>query len=84
VLSFISRFPANEKFRFNTSRMDIYLPVTGLFPALLTLALYFAAQCITGLCNFAVAFAFSSPFGATTLKEKWRAALFFGGIQFQS
>jgi adenosylcobinamide-GDP ribazoletransferase len=57
VLSLVSRFPVNVKFRFDASRMDFYLPVTGLLPAVLALALYFAALRLTGLSGFAVAFA---------------------------
>jgi adenosylcobinamide-GDP ribazoletransferase len=57
VLSLVSRFPVNCRFRFDASRMDLYLPVTGLFPAVLALALYFAALRLTGLHGFAVAFA---------------------------
>jgi adenosylcobinamide-GDP ribazoletransferase len=56
VLSLVSRFPVKCRFRFDASRMDLYLPIAGLFPAILALALYVAALRLTGLRGFAVAF----------------------------
>ena len=55
VLSLVSRFPVKGRFRFDVSRMDFYLPVTGLFPAALAAASYFAALYISGLRPFAAA-----------------------------
>jgi adenosylcobinamide-GDP ribazoletransferase len=55
TLSLVSRFPVKGRFRFDTSRMDFYLPVTGLFPALLALAVYIAALYLSGIRLFAAA-----------------------------
>lgn len=55
VLSLVSRFPVKGRFRFDVSRMDFYLPVTGLFPAALGAAAYFAALYLSGLKPFAAA-----------------------------
>jgi adenosylcobinamide-GDP ribazoletransferase len=57
VLALVSRFPVKGRFRFDASRTDLYLPVVGLLPAVLALALYFAALRLTGLHGFSVAFA---------------------------
>ncbi|MDR3336220.1 MAG: adenosylcobinamide-GDP ribazoletransferase [Treponema sp.] len=40
TLSIISRIPVKQKFNFYPSGMDYWLPVTGLFPALLGLLLF--------------------------------------------
>ncbi|MDR2445153.1 MAG: adenosylcobinamide-GDP ribazoletransferase [Spirochaetaceae bacterium] len=55
VLSLVSRFPVKVRFRFDVSRMDFYLPVIGLFPAVLGAAVYFAALYLSGLKLFAAA-----------------------------
>jgi adenosylcobinamide-GDP ribazoletransferase len=55
VLSLVSRFPVKARFRFDTSRMDFFLPIIGFFPAVLGFASYFAALRITGLTEFAAA-----------------------------
>jgi adenosylcobinamide-GDP ribazoletransferase len=40
TFSLVSRIPVRAKFSFDTSRMDFYLPVVGVFPALLHLLLF--------------------------------------------
>ncbi|MDR2096971.1 MAG: adenosylcobinamide-GDP ribazoletransferase [Spirochaetaceae bacterium] len=55
VLSLVSRFPVKGRFRFDASRMDFFLPITGLFPAVLGFVCYFAALRLTGLHAFAAA-----------------------------
>jgi adenosylcobinamide-GDP ribazoletransferase len=55
TLSLVSRFPVKARFKFDASRMDFYLPITGLFPAVLGFAVYFAALWLSGLKLFAVA-----------------------------
>jgi len=40
TLSVVSRIPIKLRFKFDPSRMDFYLPITGIFPALLGLLLY--------------------------------------------
>jgi adenosylcobinamide-GDP ribazoletransferase len=55
TLSLVSRFPVRGRFRFDASRTDFYLPVTGLFTAILGMAVYFAALRLCGLELFAAA-----------------------------
>lgn len=55
VLSLVSRFPVKARFKFDASRMDFFLPIIGLFPAVLGFAAYFAALRLTGLAGFAAA-----------------------------
>jgi adenosylcobinamide-GDP ribazoletransferase len=40
VFSLVSRIPVKFKFSFDASRMDFYLPIMGVFPALLHLLLF--------------------------------------------
>jgi adenosylcobinamide-GDP ribazoletransferase len=40
TLSVVSRIPIKLRFKFDPSRMDFYLPITGIFPALLGLLLF--------------------------------------------
>jgi adenosylcobinamide-GDP ribazoletransferase len=40
TLSVISRIPIKLRFKFDSSRMDFYLPITGIFPALIGLLLF--------------------------------------------
>jgi adenosylcobinamide-GDP ribazoletransferase len=40
TLSVVSRIPMKLRFKFDSSRMDFYLPITGIFPALLGLLLF--------------------------------------------
>ena len=40
TLSVVSRIPIKLRFKFDSSRMDFYLPITGIFPALLGLLLF--------------------------------------------
>lgn len=40
TLSMVSRIPVKTRFNFDPSRMDYWLPVTGLFPALMVLLLF--------------------------------------------
>ncbi|MDR1362881.1 MAG: adenosylcobinamide-GDP ribazoletransferase [Spirochaetaceae bacterium] len=55
VLSLVSRIPVRRRFKFDVSRIDFYLPVTGIFPAFLTLISCFLAMRLTGLGGFSVA-----------------------------
>jgi adenosylcobinamide-GDP ribazoletransferase len=40
TLSVVSRIPIKLRFKFDPSRMDFYLPVTGIFPALIGLVIF--------------------------------------------
>jgi len=40
TLSVVSRIPIKPRFKFDSSRMDLYLPITGIFPALIALLLF--------------------------------------------
>jgi adenosylcobinamide-GDP ribazoletransferase len=40
AFSVVSRIPINPRFKFDSSRMDFYLPLTGIFPALTGLLLF--------------------------------------------
>ena len=40
TLSLVSRIPVRVKFVFDTSRMDFYFPLVGVFPALIQLLLF--------------------------------------------
>jgi adenosylcobinamide-GDP ribazoletransferase len=40
TLSVVSRIPIKLRFKFDSSRMDFYLPITGIFPALIGLLLF--------------------------------------------
>jgi adenosylcobinamide-GDP ribazoletransferase len=48
TLSIISRIPVKQKFNFDPSGMDYWLPVTGLFPALLGLLLFTGFSFLAG------------------------------------
>ncbi|MDR1411202.1 MAG: adenosylcobinamide-GDP ribazoletransferase, partial [Spirochaetaceae bacterium] len=54
TLSMVSRIPIKTRFSFDPSRMDYWLPVTGVFPALLVLLL-FACFSFFGTDPFAAA-----------------------------
>jgi adenosylcobinamide-GDP ribazoletransferase len=51
TLSVVSRIPVKARFNFDPSRMDYWLPVTGLFPALMVLLL-FTCFSFTGTDSF--------------------------------
>jgi adenosylcobinamide-GDP ribazoletransferase len=44
TLSLVSRIPVKARFNFDPSRMDFYLPLTGIFPALLGLLVFWAGS----------------------------------------
>jgi adenosylcobinamide-GDP ribazoletransferase len=54
TLSLVSRIPVKKRFNFDFSRMDYWLPVTGIFPALIVLLL-FVCSSILGIDPFAAA-----------------------------
>lgn len=54
TLSVVSRIPVKTRFSFDPSGMDYWLPVTGLFPALIALVL-FACTSVFGIDPFAAA-----------------------------
>jgi adenosylcobinamide-GDP ribazoletransferase len=48
ILSLVSRFPVKGGFTFDPSRMDFYLPITGLFPACLGALVFSLSALLTG------------------------------------
>jgi adenosylcobinamide-GDP ribazoletransferase len=54
VFSLVSRIPVRGRFKFDLSRIDFYLPFTGIFPAFLGLISYIFALRLTGLALFSV------------------------------
>lgn len=48
TLSLVSRFPIKGRFTFDPSRMDFYLPITGLFPALGGAVVFVLGALLTG------------------------------------
>lgn len=52
TLSMVSRIPVKTRFNFDPSRMDYWLPVTGIFPALMALLLFICSS-VFGIDPFA-------------------------------
>ncbi|MDR2659914.1 MAG: adenosylcobinamide-GDP ribazoletransferase [Spirochaetaceae bacterium] len=55
VFCFVSRIPVKIRFKFDVSRMDFYLPLVGIFPAFLGLAVYFLSLRLSDMCLFSAA-----------------------------
>jgi len=55
TLSVVSRIPIKARFKFDSSRMDFYLPITGIFPALMGLLLFAISSLFLGLPDALVA-----------------------------
>jgi len=55
TLSVVSRIPIKLRFKFDPSRMDFYLPITGIFPALFGLLLFVIGSLFLGLPDALVA-----------------------------
>jgi adenosylcobinamide-GDP ribazoletransferase len=55
TLSVVSRIPIKLRFKFDSSRMDFYLPITGIFPALLSLLLFVISSLLLNLPDVLVA-----------------------------
>jgi adenosylcobinamide-GDP ribazoletransferase len=51
TLSVVSRIPIKQRFKFDPSRMDFYLPLTGAFPALIGLLLFVIGSLFLGFPN---------------------------------
>jgi len=55
TLSVVSRIPIKLRFKFDPSRMDFYLPLTGIFPAFIGILLFAIGSLFLGLPDSLVA-----------------------------